>query len=144
MELDLPLMIHGRPSTDSQDAYEDILFMLEKAKEKHGDKLRGNIHFFVGNIPIAKRFIDLGFTMSFSGVITFTKDYDELIKFLPTESILPETDSPYVAPNPYRGKRNNPNYVVEVIKRISQVKEINIDEINKTFEENRKRVFGIE
>lgn len=143
VKLNKPLMIHGRPSTNSQDAYEDILFMLEKAREKYGDTLRGNIHFFVGDINIAKRFIDLGFTLSFSGVITFTKDYDEVIKFLPIENILPETDSPYVAPHPYRGKRNNPNYVVEVIKRIAEIKGMNVEEINKVFEETRKRVFGI-
>ena len=78
VKLNKPLMLHGRPSKKSMDAYEDMLEMLEEAK-KGNETLRGNAHFFVGNIDIAKRFLDIGFTMSFPGVITFTHDYDDVV-----------------------------------------------------------------
>ena len=106
-----PLMIHAR------DAYEEILEILEQFKE-----LRGNIHFFAGSLDIAKRFLQIGFTMSFTGVITFTHDYDEVIKNLPLNMIMSETDAPYVSPVPYRGKRNEPSYVGEVVKKIAEIR----------------------
>jgi TatD DNase family protein len=85
---------------------------------KHGERLKGNAHFFVGNIEIAKRFVDIGFSMSFSGVITFTHDYDDVVRYIPLDLIHAETDSPYVAPSPYRGQRNNPLYVQEVVANL--------------------------
>jgi len=108
-----PLMLHCRNS------YDDVLDILESYKNKN---LRGNAHFFAGTVEQAKRFLDLGFTLSFTGVITFTHDYDEVIKFVPIESIMSETDSPFVAPVPYRGKRNEPYYVIEVVKKIAEIK----------------------
>src|SRR3989304_4671539 len=105
-----PLMLHCRPSKGTMDAYEDVLDILESyhLKPESSKLLSGNAHFFVGNLSIAQRFLALGFTMSFPGVITFARDYDEIIKFLPLENILSETDAPFAAPIPYRGKRNEP------------------------------------
>ena len=108
-----PLMLHCRNS------YDDVLDILESYKNKN---LRGNAHFFAGTVEQAKRFLDLGFTLSFTGVITFTHDYDEVIKSVPIESIMSETDAPFVAPVPHRGKRNEPCYVIEVIKKIAEIK----------------------
>lgn len=88
-----PLMIHGRPQKGTMDAYEDIINILKQ----HPD-VRGNIHFFVGDVDRARKFLDLGFTMSYTGVLTFSPDYDETVRFLPLESIMSETDAPYVAP----------------------------------------------
>ncbi|MEK7065886.1 MAG: TatD family hydrolase [Patescibacteria group bacterium] len=116
------LMIHSRPSPGTMDAYEDILEILSSAKEKYGDDLRGNIHFFVGTEEIARQFFDLGFTISFTGVITFSDDYDKLVKGAPHENILSETDCPFVAPIPYRGKRNEPVQVREVVKRMIELR----------------------
>lgn len=113
---DKPIMIHAR------NAYEEILQILEPFKLKHSVKLRGNAHFFAGNIDIAKRFFNIGFTISFTGVITFTHDYDEVIKSTPLNMIMSETDSPYVTPVPYRGRRNEPSFVVEVIKKIAELR----------------------
>lgn len=138
-----PLMLHGRPSKDSMDAYEDMLDMLEEAKKIHGNKLRGNAHFFVGNIDIAQRFINIGFTMSFSGVITFTKDYDDVVRFIPLTLLHAETDSPYATPIPYRGKRNTPMYVQEIVAKIAVLREQPMEEVRMQLVENAKRVFGV-
>ncbi|KKT85476.1 MAG: Mg-dependent DNase [Parcubacteria group bacterium GW2011_GWD1_44_9] len=113
---DKPIMIHSR------DAYEEVLEILGPLKGVHGNKLRGNVHFFTGSVEVAKRFFNIGFTVSFTGVITFTRDYDEIIKSTPINMIMSETDSPYVAPVPYRGKRNEPSYVSEVVKSIAKIR----------------------
>jgi TatD DNase family protein len=142
-EHNLPLMLHGRPSKGSMDAYEDMLFILEKAKKEYGTKLRGNAHFFVGNIEIAKRFVDIGFTMSFSGVITFTKDYDDVVRYLPITMILAETDSPYATPAPFRGQRNSPMYVQEVVAKIAVLRNEPFEEVRMQLLENTKRLFDL-
>lgn len=142
---DKPLMLHCR------DSYDDVLDILEFYKKQVGDKLRGNAHFFAGNKDQAKRFLDLGFTASFTGVITFpsrlgetgTTDYDEVIKFLPRGSFMSETDAPFVAPTPYRGKRNEPAFVVEVVKKIAEIRgESEVDIKNEILSTARK-VFGL-
>jgi len=112
---DLPLMIHCR------DAHKDVLEILESYKKESGEKLRGNIHFFSGDIDTAKKYFSLGFTISFTGVITFTDDYNDVIRNSPIENILAETDAPYVAPVPHRGQRNEPVYMKEVIKKIAVI-----------------------
>ena len=139
----LPLMLHGRPSKGSMDAYEDMLHILENAKKIHGTKLRGNAHFFAGTIEIAKRFVDIGFTMSFSGVITFTKDYDDVVRYLPVTMIHAETDSPYATPAPFRGKRNSPMYVQEVVAKIAVLRNEPFEEVREQLLKNARRVFDI-
>lgn len=116
LEHNKPLMIHARA------AYAELLAILEALKKDHGPKLRGNVHFFAGDIETAQRLFDIGFTISFTGVITFTGDYDEVIKNAPLEMLMSETDAPFVAPAPYRGKRNEPAYVREVVRRIAEVR----------------------
>ncbi len=141
--VDKPLMIHGRPEKGSMDAYEDILHILKSGQKSHGDKVRGNVHFFVGDTAIAKQFLDLGFTMSFTGVLTFTHDYDEVVKYIPLESIMSETDAPYVAPTPHRGKRNEPAYVVEVVRAIARIKGEDEEKLKDVLVENARRIFHI-
>ncbi|OGM91521.1 hypothetical protein A2999_02170 [Candidatus Wolfebacteria bacterium RIFCSPLOWO2_01_FULL_38_11] len=85
----------------------------------------------------------MGFYISFSGVITFAKNYDELVENLPLERILIETDAPYVAPLPYRGKRNEPLYVAEVAKKISEIKKISFEEVARQTLENSRELFKI-
>lgn len=138
-----PLMLHGRPTKGNMDAYEDMLSMLEDAKKIHGDKLKGNAHFFAGNIDIAKRFIDIDFTLSFSGVITFTNDYDDVVRYAPLHMIHVETDSPYAAPHPFRGSRNTPLLVQEIVAKISVLRQEPFEEVRLQLLENAKRVFGI-
>lgn len=136
LEHDKPLMIHAR------EAYEEILEILEPLKREHGEKLRGNIHFFAGNWVVAERFLHLGFTLSFTGVITFTRDYDEVIQKAPLASILSETDAPYVAPVPYRGKRNEPNYVSEVVRKIAEIRGEELGMVEKTLVNNALNMVG--
>jgi len=113
VQLDKPLMLHVR------DAYDDVLEIL-----RCYSAARGNAHFFAGNWEQAKQFLGLGFTLSFTGVITFARNYDEVIKNMPLDKIMAETDSPFVAPIPHRGQRNEPLYVSEVVKKIAEIKNL--------------------
>lgn len=140
--LDLPLMLHIRPSQNSHDAYLETLEILEEYK-KENPKLRGNSHFFVGTKEIADRFITIGFTVSFTGVITITQDYDDVVRHIPLECLMAETDAPYVAPVPYRGKRCEPYMVEEVYKKIAELKGVTLDEVQVQFSHNRQRMFSI-
>lgn len=137
IEADKPLMLHCR------DAYREVLDILTPYKKQAGEKLRGNVHFFAGDVVIAREFIDLGFTVSFTGVITFARNYDEVIRSIPLESILSETDAPFVAPVPYRGKRNEPVYVIEVVKKLAEIRGEDLETVRIQLLENTKRVFGI-
>ena len=134
-ELKKPLMLHIR------DAYEDALALLTTHYPLRTNP--GDCHFFAGDWDIAKQFLDLGFTLSFTGVITFTKDYDEVVKNTPLDMILTETDSPYVTPVPLRGKRNEPVNVRYVVQRIAEIKGLPVEEVQQAVVENAKRVFGI-
>ncbi|MFZ2072335.1 MAG: TatD family hydrolase [Minisyncoccia bacterium] len=136
-----PLMMHIRPSKGNMDAYEDALSILKEYKNEKD--LKGNFHFYVGDIPITKRILQLGFTVSFDGPITFSHDYDEVIKFLPIQSIMAETDSPFAAPVPYRGKVCEPFMVMEIVKKIAEIKGLPEPEVAKTILENSERVFDI-
>lgn len=140
--LDLPLMLHIRPSQDSHDAYYEGLEILEEYK-KDNPKLRGNSHFFVGTKDIADRFLAMDFTVSFTGVITITEDYNDVVKHVPLDMMMAETDAPFVTPKAYRGKRCEPYMVEEVYKKIAELKGISLEEVQTTFAENRKRVFGV-
>lgn len=134
---DLPIMIHCR------DAYDDVLEIIKEYKDKHGDKLRGNLHFFAGTIDHAEAFLNLGFTISFTGVITFAKEYADLVRFVPLEFMHAETDSPYVAPVPFRGRRNEPNYVIKVVNKIAELKEQPVEEVEKQLIENARNFFKL-
>jgi len=131
-----PLMLHLRPSRGTQDAYIDAIEIL-----KNYPKARGNVHFFAGDISVAQKFLDLGFTMSFTGVITFTNDYNEVIKYIPQNSIMSETDAPWVAPIPWRGKRNEPVYVIEVIKKMAEIRGEDFEILNNALIQNFTRLF---
>lgn len=141
--VDKPLMIHGRPEKGSMDAYEDILYILKNGQERYDGNVRGNVHFFVGDTKIAKQFLDCGFTMSFTGVLTFTHDYDEVVRYLPLSSIMSETDAPYVAPTPYRGKRNEPRYVREVVTAIATIRRESEEMVQAALLENATRIFHL-
>ena len=133
-----PLMIHGRPSEKSVDAYVDILEVLKRHRE-----VGGNVHFFAGTVEIARQFLDLGLTMSFTGVLTFTHDYDEVVKFIPLDRMHAETDAPYVAPEPHRGKRNEPSYIIETAKKMAELKNVSVDKISEITMNNSLNVFRI-
>lgn len=142
LELDLPLMLHVRPSADSMDAYEDVLEILKEYKTGN-PHLRGQAHFFAGTPEIAKRFINLGFYISFTGVITFAKMYEELVAHVPLNKILSETDAPYVSPAPFRGQRNEPSHVREVVKKIAKIKQLSVEEVSQQIMENAHNLYRL-
>jgi len=131
-----PLMLHIRPSREDTDSYKDALEILKKYA-----KVPGDAHFFAGSVEDAKKFLDIGYFVSFTGVITFTSDYDEVIRYMPLESILSETDAPYVAPVPHRGKRNEPLFVQEVVKKIAEIKDLPFEKVKEQMVENAFRFF---
>ncbi|MBX9765376.1 TatD family hydrolase [Patescibacteria group bacterium] len=137
----LPLMIHCRPSKGSMDAYLELLSRLESESKRAGEKLRGNVHFFVGDVDIARRFYDIGFTTSFTGVLTFAREYDEVVQFAPMDMLLTETDSPFVAPVPFRGKRNEPLYVKYVVQAIAKIRGAEEELVRRATVANAQRVF---
>ncbi len=139
-EFNKPLMLHIRNNPESKElnAYSDALEIL-----KEHAKVKGDVHFFAGSLEDAKGFVDFGFTLSFTGVITFTHDYDEVVRQTPLDMIMSETDSPYITPTPYRGKRNEPVYVIEVVKKIAEIKGLNVDDVASQLVANAKRVFNL-
>lgn len=137
-ELGRPLMLHIRPSEGSVDAYEDAFVIL-----RNHAKVIGNLHFFAGTYEIAKKFWDIGYTTSFTGVITFASQYDEVIKNAPLSMLHAETDAPYVAPVPHRGKRNEPLYVKEVYKRIAEIRGEHGEVVRKALVQNAERLFSV-
>lgn len=116
VEHQLPVMIHSR------DSVEDTLSILESKKREYGDRLRGNAHFFTESVESARRYFDIDFTISFTGVITFVDDYDEVVRYAPLSKIHAETDAPFVAPVPHRGKRNEPTFVMNVYDHIARIR----------------------
>lgn len=142
IELDFPLMLHIR-SGEGMNAYRDVLDILKVYKLKAGDKLRGDAHFFAGSAEEAKEFIDLGFYLSYTGVVTFAKQYKELVEATPVGRIMSETDCPYVAPVPERGKRNEPLFVAHTADKILGIKGLGLDEGRKQLVDNAFRLFDL-
>jgi len=119
---ELPLMLHMRSrAATSTAAYDDALMVLSKYKKKY-PQLRMNAHFYAGSVEHAQAFFDLGGTVSFTGVITFVQSFQELIKKIPIEKIMCETDAPYVSPEPHRGTTCLPQYVSHVYDEIVDIK----------------------
>ncbi|MDP3935280.1 MAG: TatD family hydrolase [Candidatus Giovannonibacteria bacterium] len=135
-EVKKPLMIHCR------EAFADLIDILT-ANRSALNNIPGVCHFFSGTIEDAQKLIDLGFSFSFGGVITFAREYEKLIKFIPLGRILLETDAPYVAPQVYRGKRNEPLYVEEVAPKIAKILDKDFDEIAQKTTENATKIFGL-
>lgn len=142
---DKPLMLHCREhlknSFGEGRAYHDMVEILREASNTK--PLRGNAHFFAGTLEIARALLDLGFTLSFTGVITFARQYDEVIRAVPLDRIHAETDAPFVSPVPYRGKRNEPAYVVEVVKKLAEIRGESLEVVQKALVQNAQELFGI-
>lgn len=134
---DIPIMIHARES------YKEILEVIDENFIHKGIKLKGNVHFFAGTSAEARMFLDRGFTVSFTGVITFAKEYRETVADLPLANMMTETDCPFVAPIPYRGGRNEPSYVIEVVKKIAEIKGVDLDTVADILLQNAQKAFKI-
>ncbi len=134
VEVNKPLIIHTR------DAREDTLSILRKG---NADKCGGVIHCFTEDEAFAEAALDLGFYISISGIVTFrqAKELKEVVKALPLDRLLIETDSPYLAPVPHRGKQNQPAYVVEVAAYIAQLKGVSLAEVGEKTTQNFQKLF---
>lgn len=141
-EIGKPLIVHGRPSKGTMDAYGDMLDILTEAKAVHGDRLAGDIHFFVGTVDIARQFLALGFTLSFTAVITFARDYDEVIRSIPLDKILAETDAPYLAPAGRRGTRNDPLAVIDVVEKIAEIRGEDVETVRQALLRNTLTLYN--
>jgi len=130
-ELNFPVIIHDR------EAHQDTLEIL-----KEFQTVTGVVHCFSGSVEFAKECIKLGYYIGFTGVVTFknAKKLVEVAKEIPLEKILVETDCPYMAPEPNRGKRNKSDYIEYIIKQIAQIKEIDQYEANLAFNQNFSRL----
>ncbi len=128
-----PLVVHVR------DAHEDCAVLLAAEDASHGV-----IHCFTGDVAAARRYLDLGFHLSLSGVVTYkkTEALAEAVRFAPLERLLVETDSPYLAPVPYRGKKNEPAYVVETARRVAELKGLPLQTLAEATTANAARLFG--
>ncbi len=159
-EVTLPVILHCRGAKDNPyEAYYDILKILRKQNESSMELrkispspplekggIRGVIHCFGGNLKIAQRFIDLGFYIGFTGIITFKNAGYELLKVvknIPLERILVETDCPYLAPEPYRGKQCIPQYVEYTLRKVAELRGITFEEAETQTDKNANELFGI-
>jgi TatD DNase family protein len=117
----LPIVIHCRPSEESDNAWEDCLALMREHWARNG--LGGILHCFTGNWPHAKSALDMGFMISFAGNVTFPKAQQirDAARAVPLERMLIETDSPYLAPVPHRGKRNEPAFVKETARKMGEL-----------------------
>ncbi len=145
-ELDLPLVIHCRGSkADSARAYDDLLNILTSVKNQ-GRKIRGVVHCFGGTLEQAKQFIELGYLIGFTGIVTFKKGSEEMRNIamvLPLDKILVETDAPFLSPEPYRGKRNEPAYVRYVAEEVAKLRNVSFEEVAEQTTKNARELFGI-
>jgi len=129
----LPVILHCR------EAHSDMRGILSKSEFS---SVTGVIHSFTGTWEDAKHYIEMGYSIGMNGIITFTHDYDETIMNVPLASVLLETDSPYLTPNPHRGRRNEPAYVMEVAKKLAEVRNVELEEIEKITTDNAFTLFS--
>lgn len=139
----LPIIIHCRPSDNSENAWSDVLHLIRENWQTTG--LGGVMHCFTGSAEQARASLNLGFVISFAGNITYPKAQNirDAASMVPLERMFIETDSPYLAPVPHRGKRNEPAYVTEVARQISELRGISPEDIGQQTTENFYRFFGI-
>jgi len=135
-ELDIPYIVHDR------DAHEDVMRIM---KEEHYSGARGILHCFSSSVEMAKEFIKLGFMISLGGPVTFKKSKTPKLVALeiPLEHLLIETDSPYLTPEPFRGKRNQPIYVKYVAEEIARIKNVPVDMVAEQTNKNFKNLFNL-
>ena len=135
-EVEKPLIIHCR------NAHEDLLKLL-KANSYKLKAEPGVMHFFTGTKDDARAYLELGMYISFSGVITFAKEYEDLVRFVPLERIVVETDAPYAAPVPHRGKRNEPSFVRFTAGKIAELKGVSFEEVAEVTTRNARVLLNV-
>jgi len=140
---ELPIIIHNRPSDNSENAWDDLFRLLRE--HWTGNGLGGVLHCFTGTVAHARAALDIGFMISFAGNITYPKAQNirDAAQMVPLDRIFIETDSPYLAPIPHRGKRNEPALVVETARRIGALRGLSMEEIGRQTTKNFLSFFGL-
>jgi len=168
-ELNKVLVIHSRPAKGDESLYDDLLEILDKESNlspalpsggegvsaepsplmrgdaRRAERLRFEVHSFTGSPEYLQKFLDRGAYVSFNGIITFDKtgNMEELVKLAPLDRIILETDCPYLAPVPNRGKRNEPSFVKFVAEKVAQIKDLSVGETEEATVDNAKKIFNI-
>ncbi len=144
LELDKALCIHCRPSEGTMDAYEDILDMIRPVKLQNPN-FRFEIHCYTGDLPTAIKFVELGGFVGINGIITFDKTSRSktVIQGIPLDSIILETDAPYLTPVPHRGQRNEPSFLPFVAEKIAEWKDTSSVEVAQITTQNAKKLFNL-
>ncbi len=144
-ELDKALCIHCRPSEGTMDAYDEIAELMKQVKKDQPD-FRFEIHCYTGDLPTALKFVEIGAYMGINGIITFDKTgrSESVVKGIPLENIILETDAPYLTPVPHRGKRNEPSYLPLVAEKIAEWKGESADRVAEVTTANAKKLFKLE
>jgi TatD DNase family protein len=139
----LPIVIHCRPSDNSENAWDDCLTLIGEHWTSSG--LGGILHCFTGTVEHARRGLDLGFMISFAGNITFPRAQNirDAAQIIPLDRMLIETDSPYLAPIPHRGQRNEPSFVKEVARHVAELRGVSTEEIGAQTTQNFYRFFKL-
>jgi TatD DNase family protein len=139
----LPIVIHCRPSNNSEDAWDDCLRLIREHWAPSG--LGGILHCFTGNWDHAKRALDMGFMISIAGNVTFPKAQSirDAAKEVPLDRLLIETDSPYLAPVPHRGKRNEPAFVRETARQLGELRGLSAEQIGDQTTQNFYKFFSL-
>ncbi|NTW46413.1 MAG: TatD family hydrolase [Candidatus Moranbacteria bacterium] len=132
-EVGKPMIIH------CWDAYDDLLSLLDEVMPEK----RGIIHSFIGSYKTAKKFLDRGWMIGINGIATYSDSYDRLIREVPLDRIVVETDCPYLAPVPHKGERNEPLLVKLVAEKVAAVKGVPYSDVAKTTTANARRIFGL-
>lgn len=133
-----PLMLHIRNGREDKGAYKEAVEILKKYS-----KIRANFHFFAGSAEDLELILAQNCTVSFTGVVTFARDYDSLVRSVPSDRIMSETDAPYVAPVPYRGKRNEPLYIKEIVAKLAEIRGETTEVLRAQIIDNARKLFGI-
>ncbi len=142
LEMDLPLVLHTRDNKGKDEVHRDIVRILREEGKRAPGRLRGVFHCFGGPAWLADAASDLGFMLGIGGTVTFSNaGVDALVARQPLEQLLIETDTPYLAPVPYRGKRNEPAYVRLVAEKIAEVKGVSVEAVARQTTENAHRMF---
>ena len=144
IELDLPIVLHCRDSFDEiVEVLKEFTTPFDSAQDDR-KKPRGIFHCFTGNIEQAQTVIDLGFYLGIGGVVTFKNSgSDKVVEQIELKHIVLETDSPYLAPVPFRGKRNESSYVYNIAEKIAGLHHISIEEVAEVTTDNAKAIFGV-
>ena len=140
----LPIIIHNRPSDNSENAWYDLFRLLREHWASSG--IGGVLHCFTGTVEHAHVALDLGFVISFAGNITYPKAQNirDAAMVAPLDRIFVETDSPYLAPIPHRGKRNEPAFVIEAARKIGELRGLAMEEVGRQTTENFRSFFGLD